>query len=312
VIPCYRVRKQIAGVLTSVPPECSLIYVVDDKCPEQTGRYVEEIGTDPRIRVLFHDQNRGVGGAVITGYRQAVADGAAVIVKIDGDGQMDPRLISRFVARILDGSADYTKGNRFFDLESISDMPTIRIVGNAVLSFATKLSSGYWHIFDPTNGYTAIHANVVRRLPLDKLSNRYFFESDMLFRLNTLRACIIDVPMDAKYGDEESSLRIGRIVPEFVLKHAINLAKRIFYNYFLRDFSVASLELVFGILLFAFGSIFGAVRWWNAASAGVEASAGTVMLAALPVLAGLQFLLAFLGHDIRSTPNRAVHPMLDR
>lgn len=312
MIPCYRVREQITGVLTSVPPECSLIYVIDDKCPEQTGRYVQEHSSDPRVRVLFHEQNRGVGGAVITGYRQAVADGATVIVKIDGDGQMDPRLIGRFVARILDGSADYTKGNRFFDLESISNMPTIRIVGNAVLSFATKLSSGYWHIFDPTNGYTAIHSSVVRRLALDKLSSRYFFESDMLFRLNILRACVVDVPMDAKYGDEKSNLRIGRVVPEFVLKHLINLAKRIFYNYFLRDFSVASLELVFGILLFTFGAIFGAIKWWDSAMVGVESSAGTVMLAALPVLAGLQFLLAFLGHDIRATPDRAIHPMFDR
>jgi dolichol-phosphate mannosyltransferase len=312
VIPCYRTREQITSVLTSVPPQCSLIYVIDDKCPEQTGAYVQHSSTDPRVRVLFHERNQGVGRAVITGYKQAVADGATVVVKIDGDGQMNPRLINRFVARILDGSADYAKGNRFFDLESITNMPTIRIFGNAILSFATKLSSGYWHVFDPTNGYTAIHANVIRRLPLDKISDRYFFESDMLFRLNILRACVVDIPMDAKYADEQSNLRIRSVVFEFILKHLINLAKRIFYNYFLRDFSVASLELVFGTSLFLFGAIFGALEWWKSAAAGVETSAGTVMLAALPVLVGLQFLLAFLGYDIRSTPVRAVHPMLDR
>ena len=168
------------GVLAALPPQCSLIYVIDDKCPQQTGEFVQRNSTDPRVRVLFHENNQGVGGAVITGYKHAIADGATVIVKIDGDGQMDPSLLDHFVSPILDGTADYTKGNRFFDLDRIGRMPVIRIFGNAVLSFATKLSSGYWNIFDPTNGYTAIHAGIAQRLPLDKLSKRYFFESDML------------------------------------------------------------------------------------------------------------------------------------
>ena len=153
------------GVSAALPPQCSLIYVIDDKCPQQTGEFVRRNSTDPRVRVLFHENNQGVGGAVITGYKHAIADGATVIVKIDGDGQMDPSLLDHFVSPILDGAADYTKGNRFFDLDRIGRMPLIRIFGNAVLSFATKLSSGYWNIFDPTNGYTAIHAGVAQRLP---------------------------------------------------------------------------------------------------------------------------------------------------
>jgi dolichol-phosphate mannosyltransferase len=312
VIPCYRTKNHILKVLAAIAPQYDAIYVVDDKCPDQTGQFVLEKNTDRRVRVLFHEANQGVGGAVVTGYKQAIADGATVMVKIDGDGQMDPRLIDQFLARILDGSADYTKGNRFFDLENIGSMPKIRIFGNAALSFITKLSSGYWNIFDPTNGYTAIHARVAERLPLDKLSKRYFFESDMLFRLNTLRAGVIDVPMDARYGDEVSSLRIRLILMEFVWKHCSNFFKRVFYNYFLRDFSLASLELVIGLLLFMFGVVFGSLKWWESLSNGLEASAGTVMLAALPLLAGLQLLLAFIGHDIRSVPLRALHPMLSR
>ncbi len=298
------------GVLAAVPAQCSLIYVIDDKCPQQTGEFVQRSNTDPRVRVLFHEHNQGVGGAVITGYRHAIADGAMVIVKIDGDGQMDPTLLDHFVSPILDGTADYTKGNRFFDLDRINSMPTIRIFGNAALSFATKLSSGYWNIFDPTNGYTAIHAGIAARLPLDKLSKRYFFESDMLFRVNLLHACVVDVPMDAKYGDETSGLRIGRAAFEFLSNNVKNFVKRVFYNYFLRDFSLASLELLFGLPMFFFGSAFGAVKWWQSATLGLEASPGTVMLAALPILAGLQLLLAFVGYDIRSVPTRAVHPLL--
>ena len=298
------------GVLAALPPQCSLIYVIDDKCPQQTGEFVRRNSTDPRVRVLFHENNQGVGGAVITGYKHAIADGATVIVKIDGDGQMDPSLLDHFVSPILDGTADYTKGNRFFDLDRIGRMPVIRIFGNAVLSFATKLSSGYWNIFDPTNGYTAIHAGIAQRLPLDKLSKRYFFELDMLFRVNLLHACVVDVPMDAKYGDETSGLRIGRAVFEFLSKNFANFVKRVFYNYFLRDFSLASLELLIGIPMFFFGGIFGAVKWWQSATLGLEASPGTVMLAALPVLVGLQLLLAFVGYDIRSVPTHAVHPFL--
>ncbi len=151
-------------------------------------------------------------------------------MKIDGDGQMDPSLIPVFVFPIAAGEADYAKGNRFFDLETIRIMPKVRLFGNAVLSFMCKLSSGYWNLFDPTNGYTAIHADVARRLPFDKISRRYFFETDMLFRLNTLRAVVVDVPMEAKYGNEESNLKISRIVGEFFAKHVRNFLKRIFYN----------------------------------------------------------------------------------
>src|SRR6185369_13889923 len=132
--------------------------------------------------------------------RQALRDGATVLVKLDGDGQMDPRLIPYFVAPILSRQADYTKGNRFYDLAGIGQMPGVRIAGNAMLSLFAKLSTGYWQLFDVTNGYTAIHARVLKRLPLDKISQRYFFETDMLFRLNTVRAVVVDVPMDARYA----------------------------------------------------------------------------------------------------------------
>ena len=243
----------------------------------------------------------------MTGYRAAIAEGVDIIVKVDGDGQMDPALIPRFVAPILAGEADYTKGNRFFDLERIAQMPRMRLFGNAGLSLLTKLSSGYWNLFDPTNGYTAIHRDVARHLPLDKISKRYFFETDMLFRLGTLRAAVVDVPMHARYADEVSNLRIGKVIGEFFTKNMRNAFKRIFYNYYLRDMSLASFELPIGVLMLTFGVIFGLTQWIHADTTGTTASSGTVMLAAMPVLVGVQLILAFIGHDVRATPVKAIH-----
>lgn len=307
VIPSYKVTRHILGVLAAIGPEVQRIYVVDDRCPDQSGDYVQANNRDPRVVVLRHAENQGVGGAVMTGYQAAIADGAAVIVKVDGDGQMDPALIPAFVAPILAGEADYTKGNRFFDLEQIHSMPPLRLFGNAMLSLLTKLSSGYWDLFDPTNGYTAIHRDAARHLPFGKISRRYFFETDMLFRLNTLNAVVQDVPMDAVYGDEVSNLKISRIVTEFLAKHVRNFGKRVFYNYYLRNMSLASIELPLGLLLLGFGTVFGGWHWIDSAGAGKATSAGTVMLSAMPVLMGMQLLLAFLAYDIAAVPRRPLH-----
>jgi len=312
VVPSYKVRAHILDVIAGIGPECQLVYVIDDHCPEGSGEYVERNCRDSRVHVLRNARNLGVGGAVLAGYRQAIADGADIIVKIDGDGQMDPSLLPTFVAPILAGSADYTKGNRFFDLTSLSTMPKLRIFGNAALSFMAKLSTGYWNLFDPTNGYTAIHARVAEHIPFDKISTRYFFESDLLFRLNTLRAVVVDIPMDARYADEVSNLHIRRIVGEFFLKNIRNTFKRVFYNYFLRDFSVASLELIFGLPMLIFGVAFGISSWSAFSHSGIAAPSGTVMLAALPVLLGFQLLLAFLSYDISAIPRTVLHRLLPK
>lgn len=307
VIPSYKVKNHILEVIKNIGPEVCRIYVVDDCCPDASGEFVRDNCDDPRVVVLRNEVNQGVGGAVMAGYRAAIEDGMDVMVKLDGDGQMDARLIPDFVAPIIHGEADYTKGNRFFDLEEIRAMPKVRLFGNAVLSFMTKLSSGYWNLFDPTNGYTAIHREVAKHLPMGKISKRFFFETDLLFRLNTLRAVVVDVPMDAKYGDEVSNLKIGKIVGEFFIKHVRNFSKRIFYNYYLRDMSLASIELPLGLLLILFGSVFGIYNWVEAAGEGATTPAGTVMLSALPIIVGLQLVLAFLGHDISAVPSRPFH-----
>ncbi len=307
IIPCYRVKAHILGVLAGMGPQVARIYVVDDACPEHSGDWVQNQCTDARVRVLRHDHNQGVGAAVMTGYQAALAQGADILVKVDGDGQMDLALLPLLVAPIANGQADYTKGNRFYDLTHIGQMPLLRLCGNAGLSLLTKLSTGYWNLFDPTNGFTAIHAKVARRIPFAKVSQRYFFESDMLFRLSIVRAVVVDIPMDAKYGSETSSLKVPGVVGEFLAKHARNFVKRVFYNYFLRDMTAASLELVLGTLSLAFGVVFGAIHWAQGMATGLPTPLGTIMLAALPTMLGLQLLLAFVAFDVANVPRRAIH-----
>lgn len=307
VIPCYNVIDHIMGVIEGIGPEVQRIYVIDDCCPQNTGVFVQEKSNDTRVKVIYNLTNEGVGGAVMAGYKSAIDEGMEIIVKVDGDGQMDPALIPYFVYPILNGEADYSKGNRFFSLDNISVMPRVRLFGNAILSFMTKVSSGYWDIFDPTNGFTAIHRDVARHLPFDKISRRYFFETDILFRLNVLRAVVVDIPMDAKYGNEVSGLKISNIVGEFISKHARNFAKRIFYNYYLRDMSIASIELPLGLGFILFGLFFGGYHWHSSIDLGLESSSGTVMLAAMPIIVGIQLVLAFWGYDIGMVPRRPFH-----
>jgi len=312
VIPSYNVDRHIMALLPRFGSEVQRIYVVDDCCPSGSGQLVSESCQDPRVEVIFHEANTGVGGAVVSGYRRALEEKMDIVVKVDGDGQMAPELIPLLVAPIVAGEADYTKGNRFFNPEDVRQMPFVRLIGNAGLSFLTKMSSGYWSIFDPTNGFTAIHTSALQAMSMDKLSRRYFFESDMLFRLNLIRCRVIDVPMLAVYGDETSGLSVRSIFVEFARKNVSNAFKRIFYNYFLRNFSVASLALVVGMLSVFFGTVFGAVTWASMGLQGVAASSGTVMLAALPILVGIQLLLLFFAYDFASEPSIALHPRLLR
>lgn len=306
VIPCYKTKTQILNLLDKIGPEVGQIIVVDDACPENTGKWVEEHCADPRLCLVYHTKNLGVGGAVKTGYLKALELGARYVVKLDGDGQMDPALISRFVEPLRTLQADYVKGNRFYDLGGLKGMPASRKFGNAVLSFINKMACGYWNVMDPTNGYTAISAKALKLIPLEKVDNRFFFEQDMLFRLNTIRAVVMDYPMIAKYEHEVSNLRIWKVLFSFPLKYKKRLFKRIFYSYFLRDFNVGSLELILSILFIGFGGVFGVIKWMNSIESGTPATAGTVILAALPVILGFQLFLSFLHYDLTNIPQKPI------
>lgn len=302
IIPSYKVSNQILDVLSKIGPEVDHIYVVDDACPEGTGKLVSKKCRDSRVQVIQNEVNLGVGGAVKAGIRAALNDGAKVLVKVDGDGQINPALIPQIVAPLLDGSADYAKGNRFFNVEKIKEMPTVRILGNLGLSFFSKLSSGYWDIFDPNNGFIAIRSETADKLPFTKMSDRYFFESDMLFRLNLIRAVVVDVPMEPVYGDEISNLKPFSSFFEFSFKHTRNFLKRILYNYYLREFNLASLELLLGSFLIGFGLFVGGRGWIHSLNYGAPTQTGTLILTAMTFLSGLQLLLGFFAYDISNIP----------
>ena len=308
VIPCYKVSQSLKSVLKDIGSEVTSIYCVDDNCPEESWKVAESIANkDSRIRIIRRKRNGGVGAAVISGYKAALKDNAEIIVKIDGDGQMVPQLIPNFIKPIYEGRADFIKGNRFYDLKSVSGMPLVRIIGNSILSFINKLSSGYWNLFDPNNGFIAIHAKVLRLVPMEKLNKRFFFEADMLFRLSTIRAVVKDIPMDSVYGDEKSNLSTLNIFLTFPYLYCNRIGKRIFYNYFLRNFNIASLYLIFGLFLFLFGVWFGIDSWIELSETNEIASAGTVMLAAMPIMIGNTYLVGFLAYDMQDIPTEPIH-----
>ncbi len=226
-------------------------------------------------------------------------DGIDIIVKVDGDGQMDRKLIPTLIRSIVDGHADYAKGNRLHRRDAVEGMPAVRLFGNMALTLLTNypaVTGTSW------TRRTALprYMRRLRELPLDAIAGGYFFETDMLFRLAGLDAVVVDVPMRAKYGAEQSHLAIHRILFEFQ-GHIRTYIRRIVDTYFLRDVGLASLELVVGVLMMSFGTAYGAYHWWRSIVHDIYASAGTAMLSALPVLIGVQLLIAFFAQDIRFT-----------
>jgi len=236
VIPTFKAKTQILKVIEGIGSEVDKIIIIDDACPQNSGDYVKRYCKDPRVEIIHHDVNQGVGGAVKTGYVRALQLEFDAIVKIDSDGQMDPLLIPQFVKPIFQGEADYTKGNRFYYDNSLSQMPKIRLIGNFALSYLAKVSTGYYKIFDCNNGYTAISKNMLSQIPISKIDNSYFFESSMLFRLGLHQARVKDIQIKTIYLGETSNLKIRRALFEFTIKHLQNAIKRIYIRYFFRNF----------------------------------------------------------------------------
>ena len=301
VIPCYRVEKQIGPLLASIPSYVDRVFVVDDASPDGTAAAVSAVA-DPRITLLRHAANRGVGGAMATGYGAALEAGARFIVKVDGDGQMDPRDIETLLRPLLEERAEYAKGTRFHHGAALDAMPRVRFAGNIAMTFLTKLASGYWHVLDPQNGFVAIESRTLARLRLDRLARGYFFENDMLLRLNAIEARVADVPFPSRYGSETSSLKPGRIALEFPFRLIAGFFRRIYWRYVFYDVSPIALFIFFGLALFLFGAVFGAYHWITNAIRGIATPTGTVILAAVPFILGFQLLLQACVLDIQNSP----------
>jgi len=301
VIPAYRAARTIANVLEGVPSFVRHIVVVNDGSPDETADVVRGTG-DPRVELVEHETNQGVGGAVMTGYKRAVE----IIAKMDADGQMDPDYLVQLITPIVVGEADYCKGNRFLHERELRAMPGRRRFGNAGLSFMTKLASGYWSVFDPTNGYTAIHASLVALLATASVAKRFFFESSMLLNLSLLRAVVRDVYIPARYG-AGSHLSESRAAVQFPFQLFRGFLRRVRLQYFVRDFTAASLYIVFGLVLTLFGTVWGLWHFLISAQSGVVATTGTVMIAVLPLIVGVQLLLQAVTLDIQSAPTTPLH-----
>lgn len=302
VVPSFRPPAGLSERILEIKRFVDHIVLVDDSCPEQSGLRVKSELRVPWLTVLSNEQNLGVGGATKRGYQEALNNGADIVVKVDSDGQMWPGYIPLLVQLIADGKTDYAKGNRFSRVEHLEQMPRVRLIGNAFLSIFSKFSSGYWSINDPTNGFTAISASTLSDMELEKVDDRFFFESDMLFRLYLVSARVHDVPMAAIYGDEKSNLSTIRSIFEFSFKHQRNFFKRLIYRYFLREWSAATIELIIGLPLLFSGLGFGTYLALDAIFWSGALGPGEAVLVAILTLSGLQLLLSALNYDVVMEP----------
>jgi dolichol-phosphate mannosyltransferase len=307
VIPVFCVEQEIESVLLGIPNYIGLIIIVDDCSTDHTCDVVNRIASDDkRIILIRHTNNQGVGGAMISGFRKALELDAQIVAKMDGDGQMDPSFLPELIYPLLNGYADYTKGNRFRDFTALQQMPLIRRFGNVCLGFLAKISTGYWNIFDPTNGYVAIRGNILNQLQFERIDRTYFFEMSMLSNLYLIDAKVVDVAMPARYGKEISNLRIFQVLLEFPPKLFVNFLRRVILKYFLYDLSMVSIYIISGIPLLFFGLIFGLIKWIKYSNIGVAAPTGTVILPTLSLIVGIQFLISAINIDINSVPVNAI------
>jgi glycosyltransferase involved in cell wall biosynthesis len=297
IVPCYEVEHHIKDVILSIPEFIDHIFVVDDASPDNSSEEVKSLQIDKLI-YLSHSENKGVGGAMKTGFQEAVKLGADIMVKIDGDGQMDPTRIQDFIEPIIQGRADYAKGNRFLHIKQLTQMPFIRRFGNIGLAFLVRAASGYWEIFDPSNGYIAIKTSIWNQLDEEIIADDYYFETSMLIELGKVKARIEDVPIPAKYEDEKSNLSISSIISTFPLRLLKAFLYRIYLEYFVLDFNFGSLSLAGGIPLLLFGGIWSIVHWSISAKTNEPATTGTVIIGLLPIILGFQLLMQFFTFDI--------------
>ena len=300
VIPYYNASQHIVSVLVKLPKIIDVIYIIDD-CGDET--LPKEVLTRfQNVVYLKHDKNLGVGGATKTGFKAAITDRIAIVVKVDADDQMDTNYIEELITPLINDRADYSKGNRFRDFKALKAMPITRKIGNLGLSFLTKAATGYWNNFDPTNGFFAVKTETLEKLDFDNIANRYYFETSLIAELYFQESRIKDVSMPAIYGDEKSSMSVWKMPFVFLPKLFKTFIKRIVKSYFIYDFNMSSIYILFGLPLFLFGLIYGLYTWWFYSSQSIFAPTGTIMLVTLTIIIGFQLLLQAVHYDITKAP----------
>lgn len=300
VIPCYDEGHLIGRVIETMPDMVDRLYVVDDKSSDNTVEVIQRFANaDPeRIQFIAHQVNQGVGGAIASGYKAALADRFDVTVVMAGDAQMDPDDLPAIVAPVARGECDYTKGNRLFSGDAWNIMPRVRYLGNSVISLLTKIASGYWHVADSQSGYTAIGIKALETIDWDKMYKRYGQPNDLLVRLNIYSFRVRDVTIRPVYGiGERSGIKPLRMIPQLSWLLFRLFLYRMGMKYVIRDFHPLLFFYAIGLILFPTGFLFGVylllVRMFSSPVAGTSA-----LFAALMVLTGLQFLLFAMWFDM--------------
>ncbi len=311
VVPAFNEEKHITQVISTMPSLIDQIIIIDDASSDDTYKLALN-SNDQRVIVTKHENNQGVGGAIITGHKKAIELGYDISVVMAGDAQMDPKYLPKLLDPLINGGYHYTKGNRFMGKNSLKGMPKLRIIGNMLLTFLTKLSSGYWNIFDPQNGYTAIKLNIFEELDIGELAKRYEFENSMLLHLNIGNFRVKDVSIPAVYNDEESKIKLYKFIPRTSLFLLNGFLYRLYQKYTLRNFHPIVIFLFFGFLLFGIGSLAGIILIYlyvqqhiisgKVVSMLPAMSAGTVELSVLPLILGLQLILTGIILDVYETP----------
>lgn len=309
VIPYYNASEKIIEVIKKIPDFINYLIVVDDcgNQPLPKDAILLNINNYTQTIFLKNECNLGVGGATKSGFSKALELNLDIVIKVDADDQMDLKYLPFLIEPIVSKKADYVKGNRFRDFKALKRMPIVRRFGNLVLSFMIKISTGYWNVFDPTNGYFAVKVTDLKQLDFTKLSNRYFFETSLIAELYYLDARIMDLTMPALYSDEKSSMKVWQMPMIFSWNLLKLFIKRILKKYFLFDFNIGSLYILTGLPLFLFGVFYGIYKWIYYSTLNVLAPTGTIMLVTLSIILGFQLLLQAIQYDIINSPKLHRH-----
>jgi dolichol-phosphate mannosyltransferase len=305
IIPVYNVGSKAIEVINNIPDFVDKIYLVDDCCPLKTGELVEKHFTNTtKLKVIYNSKNLGVGGAVKIGYVESLKNNFDFTVKIDGDGQMNPIDIIKLIEP-LQNNYEYTKGNRFLDRIEFEHYPIVRFYGNIFLSFLSKLSTGYWDIFDPINGFTCIKNSILKKINLQKISDGYFFETDMLCNIYFLNGKVLDVPVKIKYySNQIQNMSVLRETFNFFFKNISKIRKRIRLKYLSNNFTIGGFYIILTLIFFFSSLLIGGFNWIKyGLLLNVLAPTGIVLFSILSFFFSIIFFGFFIYFDTKNNPN---------
>jgi glycosyltransferase involved in cell wall biosynthesis len=299
VVPAFDEERLVGETVRGIPAFVDRVFVVDDASRDGTSKQVEAVG-DPRVQLLRHERNRGVGAAIATGYRRALEEGIDVTCVMAADNQMDPGELADLAGPVARAEVEYAKANRLVTGEAWNVIPRTRYLGNAVLSLLTKIASGYWHVADSQAGYTAISLAALAKLDLDRLYPRYGFPNDVLVHLNVQNARVADVPSRPIYDiGERSGIRLRSVVPRISWLLLKAFWWRMGQKYVIRDFHPLVFFYSFGVVMTLAGFLLGVVEV-VLRILGNEITTPTIVLVAVLLIAGLQMTLFAMWFDMEA------------